>query len=97
MALIYGIICAAVPTWLLILVTIIYCCACIYLHFRVYNKTCKPTLLEMLVLALLVAIFYIATSYLFYINFAIIYQPQPTVGGTLTHQLLRSFHQQQNL
>jgi len=97
MGLLFCIISAATPTWLLVILTIVYACASIYLHFRVYNRSCKPTLLEMLILAILIAVFYISTSYLFYINLAIIYQPPPATGTAAIHQLLRSFHQHQNL
>lgn len=92
LALVYGVLFAASPAWLLIIMTILYACGAIYMHFRVYNRCCKPTLFEMLVLAILIAAFYSANSYFYYVCFSLIFQPTTTIGAT--HQLLRSFHQQ---
>ena len=44
LALIYGCICAAMPGWVLIPLTVVYGALSVYCHFRVYNRSIKPTL-----------------------------------------------------
>jgi hypothetical protein len=74
--------------------TVVYGCSSVYLHFRVYNRACKPTLFEMVGLFLIIAILYGTTASLYYFSFAIIPHPPPplTPNATAAHLLLRSFH-----
>ena len=45
LAFFYAIISAAMPEWLLVTMTIIYGGLSVYFHFRVYNRSIKPTML----------------------------------------------------
>lgn len=87
---IYGLLCAATSAFWLVPLSIVYACLMIWLHFRVYNNSCKPTLLEMLALFLFVATAYITTAVLFYMKFV---PSQPAVPTTAhsSHALVRSF------
>ena len=66
----YASLCAATPLIWLFPMTLVYFVLATYLHFRLYNNTYKPTLLEMVVLFLMLSFFYGCTAYLYYVNFA---------------------------
>lgn len=59
--------------------TLVYLGLAVFLHFRIYNNTYKPTLFEMVVLFIMLLFFYGCTAYLYYINFAgLTINQQPT-------------------
>ena len=89
LALLYAAISAAMPGWVLVPMTIAYGALSVYAHFRVYNRSCKPTLFEMVVLLLLISLLYGCTCYLFFVCLS---PPPAPPTATTSHLLLRNFN-----
>ena len=73
------------------MVVISYVVVLVWLHFRVYNNNMKPTLLEMIVLFLLVAVMHISAIVVF---LKLLGHAPPGSTMTATHGLVRRFFHQ---
>ena len=70
MGFVYACVCAATPDIVLVPLTIVYVVASVFLHFRIYNNSFKPTLFELVIVVLLLTAFYTGAAVTFYANFA---------------------------
>lgn len=82
LAFFYAVISAATPSWLLVIMTIIYGALSVYIHFRVYNRSMKPTLCEMVILFIMLAFLYGCTCFLLYVCLSL---PPPAAQSTSTN------------
>lgn len=66
--------------------SLIYFCTCVYLHFSIYNRLIKPTLLEMCILFLLIFTLYLVATIMFYANYSIFWKnTHPILPVKSTH------------
>lgn len=80
------------PDILVIPMSLLYVGLCTYLHFQIYNRAIKPTLIEFIILFLIVLVFYSSAAYLFYTLLFKTSAPVAKPSPPLHSLILRSFN-----